>query len=239
MNVGPSRPKLAERDLVVVLGAVAAGAVGVDVDLERVGRGEVADAHLRRPSRCMISTPSTSSVTAADVTARGAQVEPAVRQRERVVAVAGVDADAVDLAGVERELRAVERDLERARRARASAIASSSARAGDDQRAAIEPHRQRALDELALAVLDPRALDVAADLLGERPREVGVVERGDEQQVLVLRDRAAEQPLARLGVGEQPVAQRVGAHARHVEQHAVDVARAARGAGRTSARTAA
>ena len=44
-------------------------------------------------------------VAGADVIARRAQVEPVVAERERVVAVAGVDAHAVDLAGGERELR--------------------------------------------------------------------------------------------------------------------------------------
>ena len=206
MNVGPSRPKLpneiwsSSSEPYAVVRSASTLTWNVSV-------AERSPTLTSSPVAVMISTPSTSTSPARDVVARRAQVEPVVAERERVVAVAGVDADAVDLAGGERELLAVERDLEPA-----GALVERDrvvvGAAGDDQRAALDAHRQRALDELALAVLQPRALDVAADLLGERPREVGVVERGDEQQVLVLRDRAAEQPLARLGVVEQPVAQR-------------------------------
>ncbi len=67
------------------------------------------------------------------------------------------------------------------------------------------------------AVARPRALDVAADVLGERAGELGVLERGDEQEAPVERDRAAEQALARLVVLEQALAQVAGADAGDLE----------------------
>ena len=69
-------------------------------------------------------------------------------------------------------------------------------------------HRQRALDELAVAAARlARACRSPPICFANARASVGVGLVGDQQQVVVLGDRAAEQPLARLGVVEQPVAQ--------------------------------
>ena len=103
----------------------------------------------------------------------------------------------------------------------------------DEQRPLHHAHRQRALDELALAGAGLGALQVAADPLRERARERGVGLVGDQQQVVVLGHGAAEQPLPRFCVLEQPVAQVLRGDARDLEPDRVAAARA-----RTSARTA-
>ena len=89
----------AERDLVVALGAVRGRAVGVGVDLERVGGRQVADADSSSARGADdLDAVEVARQPIADAVAGGAQVEPAVGDRERVDAVAAVDADAVDLA---------------------------------------------------------------------------------------------------------------------------------------------
>ena len=97
-------------------------------------------------------------------------------------------------------------------------------RAGDAQRALLDPGAAVGghVDELALAVGRLRALEVAADALGEVAGELRVLERGDEQQVPVERHRAAEQALARLLVVGEALLEGLGADAGHLEQDAVD-----------------
>ena len=103
MNVGPSRPKLpneiwsSSSEPYAVVRSASTLTWNVSV------AGEVADAHLLARRRHDLDAVDVD-VTGADVAAGGAQVEPVAGERERVVAVAGVDPDAVDLAGVEREL---------------------------------------------------------------------------------------------------------------------------------------
>ena len=58
--------------------------------------------------------------------------------------------------------------------------------------------------------------------LGEGAGQLGVGEVGDQDQAPVERHGAAEQPLGRLLIGEQAVAQRVGRDARHLELDRVD-----------------
>ena len=143
-----------------------------------------------------------------------------------VLALAELDAHAVE--PVARDLEVddavgAEVDLEPPALAQGHRVVLGGA--GDQQAALLDPGAAggRHLDELAVAVAGGGAPQVAADPLGEPARELGVLERGDEQQAAVERDRAAEQPLTRLGVLEQALAQRAGAHARYLELDGVDV----------------
>ena len=151
----------------------------------------------------------------------GGQREPAIVDRERVEALAAVDPDAVDL---ERRANAnvSPPKVTSIRPAREVSDLVLIRAAGDDQRAALDPHRQRTGDELAPPVRRRGALEVAADAPRERARERRVLQRRHEQQVPALCHRPAGQPLARLGVGQQPVAKRRGGDARHVELDRVD-----------------
>ena len=84
--------------------------------------------------------------------------------------------------------------------------------AGDEQPAVaqLERGRRRRLDELAVAAAGARRGSRSPPMgCGERAGELGVGEGGDQDQVLVERHGAAEQPLGRLLIGEQALAQRV------------------------------
>jgi hypothetical protein len=76
--------------------------------------------------------------------------------------------------------------------------------------------------ELAVPLADLGGAEVAAEVGDEALDEPQVLEAGDEQQSAVERDRAAEEPLARLGVGEQAVAQALGVEPGHLDLDGVD-----------------
>ena len=160
----------------------------------------------------------------------GGDVEVAVRRRgrvgQRVLAATAVDDDAVQGAALGRVVDrpvAVEVDGQGIRgELEGDLLVGRAAR--DEQRAMadLERGRRRRVDELAVTAAGHGAAEVAADRLGERAGELLVGEVGDQDQVPVERDRAAEQPSGRLLVGEQAVAERVGGDARHLELDRVD-----------------
>ncbi len=161
----------------------------------------------------------------------GAEVEPdlldedvgEVADLDGVGAAAEIGADALERVQPRLERLVAELDLD-AVAVRLDLDAVVAGAALDQQRAVLDPHRRGPLDELALAVARAGALQVAADPLREIAGEPGVLERGDEQQAAVERHGAAEQPLLRVGVGEQAVAQRLRGDAGDLEQDRVDLA---------------
>ncbi len=214
--------------LLLLVGSVGGDAVDRPVgaaepgeDLERAGLREVVDGEAAGAGAEL-------DVDPLDGVVAGRPQVHAIRALldQPVLALAELDAHAVE--PVARDLEVddavgAEVDLEPPALAQGHRVVLGGA--GDQQAAPLDPGaaRCRDLDELAVAVAGRGAAHVAADPPGEPAGELGVLERGDEQQPAVERDRAAEQPLTRLGVLEQALAQRAGAHARYLELDGVDV----------------
>ena len=156
-------PKRADRDLVVVVGArrrrgrVAVAGAEVGVDLEDVGRRQVADRDASSPSPASTSTRSTPRQLARPPARSGRRAgEPSRTSVSR--AVAEVDADAVEAvaAGSKSITPSSPRSIS-SRRPRVQGEPVVGGRADDDQRALLDPRAAGgALDELALAVARPR-----------------------------------------------------------------------------------
>ena len=143
-------------------------------------------------------------------------------EHDGVLRPAGDEAHAIDRAAADREVaRPVGSEVDADR---AAGLEPDPALGGHEQRPSAQLERRRGgrLDELAVAVRRPGTGEVATDVGGERAGELLVGEAGDEDQPLVLRHRAAEQPLARLLVGQQAVLQRLGGDAGHLEPDRVD-----------------